>query len=450
MVEESALGGEAAAILGLGSANACFRCSEAYLRVPQGFLGGVITLISSVGSIANIGRMARGWLAAVVLTVSACTSEPPRNPVPYEHIDRVEVVDMPGVRVWGDELSDVLHQDLVKSIQDERRSEFPRGPDGAFQYSGLSLSGGGDHGAFGAGFLKGWSESGSRPTFKIVSGISTGALIAPFALLGSAYDRDLETAYTTVSAADIYETNSIVGAYWRESLSDNHPLQELVHKFVGDKVIDAVAQAHRNGQRLFVGTTNLDTQRQVIWNMGVIANSRHPEAYDFFRKILVASASIPVLFPPVYVEVEADGVVYDEMHVDGGTVGQMFFYGASIRWRRVLSEASGIVDPIDRSTLFLIIDGEIDPELQHVPRRLVPITNRTISTLVKVSAWSALYRMYLHSQADGYGFQFVGLPDDYEPESSHPYDPTEMRRMFDIGYEMGRSGKGWRTTPPGF
>lgn len=173
--------------------------------------------------------MGRSWLVAGILFVTACASEPPRNPVPYEFIDRVHVVDMPGVRVWGDELSDVLHQDLVHSIQNEKLALFPRGPEGAFQYSGLSLSGGGDHGAFGAGFLKGWSESGSRPVFKIVSGISTGAMIAPFALLGSEYDDELESAYTTVSAADIYESRSMLSAYWRESLVDDHPLQEIVH-----------------------------------------------------------------------------------------------------------------------------------------------------------------------------------------------------------------------------
>jgi hypothetical protein len=157
-----------------------------------------------------------------------------------------------------------------------------------------------------------------------------------------------------------------------------------------------------------------------------------------------------VLFPPVFFEVESGGVVYEEMHVDGGTVGQMFFYGAAIEWRKVLNEASGGNNADDKSTLFLIIDGEVDPKLQHVRRRLLPITNRTIDTLIKVSAWSSLYRMYLHSQADGYGFQFVGLPDDYEPESGQPYDPADMKRMFDIGFDMGQAGKGWRMTPPGF
>jgi len=392
----------------------------------------------------------RIYLLMAALLVSACASEPLRNPVPHEHMDRAEVVDMPGVRVWGDEVSGVLHQDLVESIQNEKPGLFPRAADGAFQYSALSLSGGGDHGAFGAGFLKGWSEAGTRPTFKIVSGISTGALIAPFAMLGSEYDGALQAAYTTVSASDIYTSKSLLGAYWRESLADNHPLEILVHETVNDEVIDAIAQAHRNGQRLFIGTTNLDAQRPVIWNMGLVANSGHPRAYDIFRQILVASAAIPVLFPPVYIDVESSGEVYEEMHVDGGTVGQMFFLGASIGWRKVLSEASGIDDPVDRSTLFLIVDGEVDPEAEQVRRRLISITNRTISTLVKVSAWSALYRMYLHSEADGYRFQYVGLPEDYEPTSSQPYNPADMQRMFDIGFDMGRSGEGWRTRPPGF
>jgi len=414
---------------------------------------GVLVLDWIIVNICHQARrfdLGRSSLAVAILFVSACASEPPRNPVPYEHINSADVVGMPGVRVWGDELSEVLHLDLVHSMQNEKPGLFPRGPDGAFQYSGLSLSGGGDHGAFGAGFLKGWSASGSRPTFKIVSGISTGALIAPLALLGSEYDDNLEAAFTTVSATDIYKTKSILRAYWRESLADNHPLEELVHKFISDDVIDAVAQAHLNGQRLLIGTTNFDTQRPVIWNMGIVANGRRPQAYEMFRKILVASASIPALFPPVLIDVVSDGALYEEMHVDGGTVGQMFFYGAAIKWRKVLSDASGVDNPDDQSTLFLIVDGDVDPEYQQVRRRLIPITNRTISTLIKVSAWSALYRMYLHAQAAGYEFQFVGLPDDYESESNHPYDQAEMTRMFDIGYEMGRSDKGWRSTPPDF
>lgn len=393
-----------------------------------------------------------GFVAIVIcaLLLSGCAKEALRNPVPPEHQDIAEVVDMPGVRVWGDERSELLHQDVIESIRSEPEGLFPRGPNGEFQYAGLALSGGGDHGAFGAGFLKGWSQSGTRPTFKIVTGISTGALIAPFALLGEEYDDILVSAYTSVSAANIYKEHSIISAYMNEAMADNHPLQELVHKLMTDETIDAIGKAHRRGQRLFIGTTNFDAQRPVIWNMGAIANSRHPEAYNLFRDLLVASAAIPIFFPAVFIDVEAAGEVYEEMHVDGGTVGQMFFYGATLDWRNVLKEASGSDNPVDNSQLYAIVDGEVDPVHKPVRRRLMPITERTIDTLIKVSAWSALYRMYLHAEEGGYGFKFVGLPDDYEPLHGDPYNPEDMARMCELGLKLGREGNSWRSTPPGF
>ena len=388
--------------------------------------------------------------AVCALLLSGCTKELLRNPVPPEHQEIAEVVDMPGVRAWGDERSELFHQDLVRSIRDEPAGLFPRGANGEFQYAGLALSGGGDHGAFGAGFLKGWSQSGTRPTFKIVTGISTGALIAPFALLGEEYDDILVQAYTTVTAESVYREHSFISAYMNEAMADNHPLQELVHELMTDEVIDAIGQAHHRGQRLFIGTTNFDAQRPVIWNMGAVANSRHPEAYRIFRDLLIASAAIPIFFPAVFLDVEAAGKMYEEMHVDGGTVGQMFFYGATLDWRNVLKDASGMDHPVDNSVLYAIVDGEVDPDFKPVRRRLMPITERTINTLVKVSAWSALYRMYLHAEAGGYGFRFVGLPDDYEPTHPEPYNQEDMNRMCEIGLKMGREGNSWRLIPPGF
>lgn len=373
-----------------------------------------------------------------------------RNPVPLEHLLDAEVLDMPDVRAWGDAHSELFQQDLIESIRNELPGLFHNPVDGSFEYAGLALSGGGDHGAFGVGVLKGWSESGTRPVFKVVTGISTGALIAPFALLGSDYDQVVQEAYTTITASDIYREKPLITKFLGEAMADNHPLQHLVHQVVTDEVIDAVGEAHRNGQRLYIGTTNFDAQRPVIWNMGAVANSVHPEAYDVFRKVLIASAAIPILFPPVLIEAEVDGGIYDEMHVDGGTVGQMFFYGATLDWRRVLREVSGEENPVDHSVFYAIVDGEIDPEPMHVERHLMSITERTASTLIKVSAWSSLYRMYLHAQQRGYAFRFIALPDTYEPEVSEPYNQQEMTRMFEIGYELGLAGDAWRSMPPGF
>lgn len=360
-----------------------------------------------------------------------------------------QVVDLPDVRVWGDATDDPLQADLVRSIQDEPEGLFPRAPNGAFQYGNLALSGGGEHGAFGAGLLKGWSDSGTRPTFKIVTGVSTGAMIAPFALLGSDYDETLHQAYTTITADDILKKKSITGAYWRDSIVDDHPLVELMSRVINNDVIDAVAKAHARGQRLFIATTNFDAERPMIWNMGAVANSGHPDAYDIFRKILLASASIPVLFPPTFFEVEVNGDTYEEMHVDGGTVGQMFFYGSSLDWKSALSTASGIENPIDESTLYVIIDGAIEPEFEAVERRLVPITSRAIRTMIKVSAWSALYRMILHAQAGGYDLKFVSLPDSYKQESTKSYDPVEMNRLFEVGRKLGQENESWQSVPPG-
>jgi len=389
-------------------------------------------------------------LTFLILMITACAKDLVRTPVPAALEETVEVVNMPGVRAWSDSYSQEFQADVVQSIRDEPEGLFPRGPNGEFQYSGLSLSGGGDHGAFGAGILRGWSKSGRRPLFKIVTGTSTGALIAPFALLGPEYDATLEEMYTQVTGDDIFRKQPILGAYWRESLADNTPLRVMVEEYVTDEVIDAIGVAHNNGQRLLIGTTNFDAQRSVMWSMGAMANSKHPDAYSMFRKILVASAAIPVLFPPTFIEVEAEGKVYDEMHVDGGTVGQMFFFGSAIDWPAALQEISGTSEVIDNSVLYIIVDGDIDPHYDVVERRLAPIASRTIKTLIKVSAWSALYRMYLHAQVGGYSFRYVSLPKDYVAYTTDSYDPEEMRRMFRLGYNMGLAGDAWLSTPPGF
>ena len=170
---------------------------------------------------------------------------------------------------------------------------------------GLALSGGGQDGAFGAGILCGWTEAGTRPQFKLVTGISTGALMAPFAFLGPAYDHVLKEAYTTISDKDVYKAHkplaillSLVNIKPLPALTENKPMEELVARLVDDKVLAEVAREHRKGRRLLIGTTQMDAQRLVIWNMGAIANSGNPQALALFRKIMVASASIPAFFPP--------------------------------------------------------------------------------------------------------------------------------------------------------
>jgi hypothetical protein len=239
-----------------------------------------------------MSRFSRIPLAIVpVLMLSACTSIE-RHPVPIEAMDRAIIPGMPGIRDWGDEPSPEFQRDLVESVQQAR------GADGSDSLDrpthALVLSGGGSNGAFGAGFLSGWTQAATRPTFKLVTGISTGALIAPYAFLGPDFDDELERAFTTVTNKDVFKIRSPFTVLRKDSLTRTDPLADRIEEVIDDEMLRAIAAEHRVGRRLYVGTTNLDAQRIMIWNMGAIATSGHPDALDLFRKVLLASASIPV------------------------------------------------------------------------------------------------------------------------------------------------------------
>jgi predicted acylesterase/phospholipase RssA len=231
-----------------------------------------------------------------------------RHPLPEQLQDQAQVDDMSGIRAWGDTLSESLEKSALESIQQEKAANQGKlEPEANF----LALSGGGGDGAFGAGILCGWTEAGTRPRFKLVTGISTGALIAPFAFLGPDYDAKLKKAYTTISDRDIYRVPGIlkllVNLGRLEAAGSTEPLAELLEQLVDDQMIEAIAVENNKGRRLLVGTTQLDAQRQVIWNMGAIAAKGSPEAFKLFRQVLRASASIPVAFKPVYIKVKAGG-----------------------------------------------------------------------------------------------------------------------------------------------
>ncbi len=268
----------------------------------------------------------RIWLLLVTIALG-CTSRPPVPPPgaivtsPYGAIDIDELH-------FG--LNSAFERSLELSFQAEPPGEFDVDGDGIREYSLLALSGGGSKGAFGAGLLCGWSESGSRPDFKVVSGVSTGALQATFAFLGPDYDDVLREVYTFFDTRDIYRKRWKLAGLISDSINDTWPLGKLIDRCVTKDVLAEVAKRHAAGHRLFVGTTNLDTSEFIIWDMGKIASSGRSDALDLYRRVLLASCSIPVLFPPVYFEVESAGETYYEMHVDGGTYAQLFFFfGAS-------------------------------------------------------------------------------------------------------------------------
>ena len=213
----------------------------------------------------------------------------------------------------------LFQKGLLESFRQEDPRDFPPQSDGTRTYPALTLSGGGANGAYGAGLLNGWSEEGSRPVFKIVTGVSTGALIAPMVFLGSEYDGKLKEFYTTISSKDIFKKKGILGIIGGNSLASTKPLAHRIAKGVDESFLQAVADAHSQGRRLYIGTTNLDSQRLVVWDMGAIASSGDKGALELFRKIMLASASIPVIFPPVYIDVEADHPMAEDIVINAKT-----------------------------------------------------------------------------------------------------------------------------------
>ena len=391
-------------------------------------------------------RSTRFLALAAAILVAGCTSIQ-RNPVPIESADRAVIPGMPDVRDWGNRPSRKFQQDLVRSVRDEWAQQPPE-PDQPLSMNVLLLSGGGSNGAFGAGFLDGWTASGTRPVFKLVTGISTGALAAPFAFLGSDYDDELERVYTTTKNRDIFKIRNPLTVYKKDSLASTAPLAATLERLVDRQMIEAIAAEHRKGRRLLVGTTNLDAQRLMVWNMGAIADSGHPNSIALFRQVLLASASIPVAFPPAYIEVEVDGVRYDEMHVDGGVIAEFFLWGAMVDIAGAVEELG--LDPEHRmqATIYVIRNSQIDAAPESVDPKLVDIASRSMLTILKAVAMADLIRISGQADREGVGFYYVGIPPEHSETPTGAFEPPQMRRLFELGRALALGDEPWRTEPP--
>lgn len=396
----------------------------------------------------------RAVLSVFVCMAAAGCAGVSRNPLPGELARTAQAAGIPNVRAWGDEPSPLFQADLVESIKQARAAD-PRGvtgPDGYINV--LAISGGGPDGAFGAGLLCGWTDSGNRPPFKLVTGISTGALIAPFAFAGPEYDQLLRQFYTSVCTSDIYKERSLWSLLsGSDSMTDTEPLAKLLEKVVDERLLSAVAYAHRKGRRLYIGTTNLDAGRLTIWNMGAIAASGHPNAPNLFRKVMLASASIPVAFPPVYIPVEAGGKTYDEMHVDGGACVQVFFYGYMLdlpsAFEQVAKEAraTGNRPPV---RIYVIRNAQITTYWQSVKPRLLPIAGRAVSELLMNGGVGDLYRIYVIATRDGIDFKMTSIPPEFQHNDKEVFDREDMTRLFNLAFQMAKIGDyPWSSLPPG-
>jgi hypothetical protein len=236
---------------------------------------------------------------------------------------------------------------------------------------------------------------------------------------------------------------------WSESLEDTAPLKKYIAQQMDEDMLKDIAKAHAQGRRLYVGTTAMDAGRLMIWNMGAIASSGHPEALELFRKVLLASAAIPGAFPPVYFDVETGGGKYDEMHSDGGTIANVFFYGFMFDLPAARKEIYGDNAPPPGGAIYIIRDGKLEAPPQQVERKLTKIIGRALSIVTKAGTGGDLYRIYAITQRDGIDFNYIDIPTDYKPVSKKPFDQAEMIQLFNLGFEMGKSGNKWQKLPLG-
>jgi predicted acylesterase/phospholipase RssA len=387
-------------------------------------------------------------LLALLLVLSACSTLGRHDAVPAAIQAEARVSDMPAnIRYSvGDARQEAaLAQEFVRSWKREGDHLASRGNRGSLPPATfLALSGGGDDGAFGAGLLAGWTAAGSRPEFKLVTGISTGALIAPFAFLGSAYDEKLKALYTHTSAADILETRWYLAAVTNDAMADTRPLRTLLRKHIDRAFLNAIADEYAKGRELWIATTNLDSRVRYIWNMTRIAVSQHPRALDLFHSLMIASAAIPGAFPPVMIDVEVGGRRYQEMHVDGGAMSQVFVYPIGLDFETLATEH----DAQRARTLYVIRNSRLDPDWAQVERRTLSIAARAISSLIHTQGVGDLYRIFLTAQRDGLDFNLAYIPASFHQPHTKDFDPEYMRPLYALGYAMAARGYPWEKAPP--
>jgi Patatin-like phospholipase len=335
---------------------------------------------------------------------------------PFTEEDRYSAIlpGLPGVRFWADSLG---------AFMDTLPRE--KGP-------WLILSSGGSAGAYGAGVLYGLSQAGTRPDFTVVTGVSIGAVMAPYAFLGRPYDEQLRESFLSLTSADVFEDSQRP-----DSLVDTWPLKDFLAKRVTPQLLADVAVEHRKGRRLYVVTADLDAERAVLWNMGAIAAHGGEAAANLFRQILLAASAIPGVFPPAYIDVEANGKKFQEMHVDGGVVGP--FYAAPSSW---------LVDPeseLPVSQMYVIVHSKLAPEFDVTGKEKIFILGRTISAAIKAGAQAQIALLSAATKRHDIGLNVAYIDNSFNVKAETSFDPKQMKALFDFGVEQAKNGTAFRT-----
>ena len=347
--------------------------------------------------------------------------------------------------VQDEVVSIVRTQELLSTAEQVRASRRP--PMVYPKRSVLVLSGGGSYGAYCAGFLKGWSESGTRPEFDVVTGISTGALVGVLAFLGTDFDAELGEITTTLRTEDVYRRRRLLQTLLGESIAITDPLAKLIERSTPDDRFARIAAEHAKGRRLYIGTSDLETRRQVVWDMGAIASRGTPESRELFRKVVLASASIPAFFPAVKIPVTVDGVETTERHIDGGVSSSMFFVPPFVPAEvRPTLPVGWLFD----SNLYVLVAGKLYADPVQVRFRTLSVASNSISTIIYDQTRSDLHKLFMTSMLTGMNYNIAAIPQALEiPKASTEFAPEQLKKMYEAGQRDGRQPNRWRHTPPG-
>ena len=378
---------------------------------------------------------------ALVTLVCGCANLVLRNPVPETLVTEARVPGIDHARWWGDEAPADVAADIRRNLRGITKLAESPPEKGRPVVNYLALSSGGDDGAFAAGVLVGWARSGRRPRFEIVTGVSAGALIAPFAFLGPAYNKDLESIWTGHASADLVTPQPLAVLLGGNALADTQPLAQLIARYVDRRLLQAIAREYRGGRLLLVATTNLDAQRPVVWNMGEIALSPGPQAVTLFRQVLLASVSVPVAFPPVPIQVEAGGKVRDELHVDGGTTRKLF-----MPLQLSLRSLEPFYSAPPQLRFYIIANTKLAPEWKLAETDLLGIAQSSLAAINKSHAAGDLFRLYLLATREGADFNLARIPSTFSVRPSRPFDPVYMAALFEAG--VNHAGSQWLKRPP--
>ena len=373
-------------------------------------------------------------LVLLLVLIGGC-AEIPRTEFTNADQNAAMVTGYSGIRTWGDA---TLAEIEASGIRPPRQAVRKGG-----EVDYLALSGGGSGGAFGAGLLTGWTKTGKRPSFNIVSGVSTGALIAPFAFLGPRYDPVIEALYTSGIASDISTQKNLFGILTSPGLVDTGPFQNLIATYANANVLRAVAAEHRKGRRLYVVTTNLDAQRSVLWDMGAIAASGNPGSLELFQKVLQASASIPAVFPPVLIDVNAGPTRFSEMHADGGVTTQVFTLPDAF----LASSAKVGIPKGVKADLYVVINNAAMPEFEVVKNSTIGVASRAYSTLIKSHLRGSLFATQAAARRSDIDLYVAAIDKSVTYDPADPFNADYMRTLYELGRRRAATGRLWNLSP---